>query len=168
MEHFDWLTGAVFPYINFAIFAFLLVKLAKKPLQSAMATRRQEFLTLMESASRAKADAEARTQVLEERMHGLRSEIEAMTAASIRSAEQEANLLIENATKLAENMRQEAKRTIQTEMVEAQRLLRDELVKLAVQRVCKKAVTDVTPAKHNAIIQSSVNELNVAGAGGQS
>lgn len=165
MHHFDWLTGALFPYINFAIFLFVLVKFAKKPLQDAMRSRREQFTDIMEAANKAKEAAQAQNQELASKLENLENELEKMRQSAVNSAKQDAEHIIANAEKLAELIKVEARNTIETEMLQARQNLQKEIVEQAIQLVKKKAVTEVTPKQHGAFVQTGITSLQEAKAG---
>lgn len=165
MHHFDWLTGALFPYINFAIFLFVLVKFARKPLQQAMSSRREEFVSIVEAANKAKEAAEAQNRELSAKLSNLDSELEGMRLAAVNSAKQDAEHIISSAQKLAELIKVEARNTIETEINAAREQLQQQIVDHAIQMVKKKAVTEVSAAQHGAFVQTGINGLNDVKAG---
>ena len=164
MEHFDWLKGFVFPYINFALFLFLAVKFFKKPIQQALDGRRKDFERLMQEAKSAKDAAEAKNNELKQRLAKLDSEISLMKAKAKEAAETEAKAMLARAQRLSEQLKEEAKRMAEAEVKNARDQLRREIVE-EVKGVVTKRLREVSDGEQTAILKKKISAIASIRAG---
>lgn len=160
MEHFNWLTGFVFPYINFAIFLFLLIKFAKNPAISAFSKRRENFMKLVEEAHKAKKEAEEKNVELKTRLASLEQEVATMRDKAQKEAQNEARQMIEDAQKLAEHIKVEANRIAQTELKKAKDDLQMEIVQSVKNSVLAKIRSELTDSEQSAVVDRRVKLLS--------
>ena len=158
MHHFDWLTGFIFPYINFAIFFILAVKFFRKPLLDMMAKRRVEFENLVNEADKARRDAEAKSQELQHRLTNLDQEIRRIVDEGRTNAEREAAALVAKANSVAEQIQIEVKRTAEAEVKAARDQLRREIVQQISDNISKRLL-EVGDGDHTMIITQQVKEF---------
>lgn len=159
MSHFDWLRGFVFPYVNFLVFAVLLVKFAGKPLRELFGKRKREFQALVESAKETQNQARQQLAVLNERLAGLDKEVQDIKDAARRDAEDEARKIIEQGKKLATYMKEEAVRVAEAEISKARDDLQQEILVSVRQKVEEKIRQDMTSDEKKQFMQSQVSRL---------
>ncbi len=124
MEHFDWMLGFWFPYINFAIFLALAIYFFRKPLANMAAKRRQNYLSAVKVANEAKELAVAKLAEIDARLSGLDREVAAIIDTANQEAERESARIIDAANRLAANLREEASRIAEAEIVRARQELK--------------------------------------------
>lgn len=159
MSHFDWLSGFVFPYINFLIFVVLLVKFAGKPLRELFGKRKKEFQALVDSARETQRQAEEQLKVLNDRLAGLDQEIQEIKEGARKDAEAEAQKIIEQGKKLAGYMKEEAVRVAEAEVSKAREELQKDILVSVRQKVEEKVRQDMTSDEKKQFIQSQVSRL---------
>ena len=160
MENFNWLVGFVFPYINLLIFIFLFMKLFKKPIISAMSSRRTMYESLVAEATKAKEEAKAKSEELDNKLANLSSEIEGIKSNAINQAKKEADSLIGDAEKLANHLKAEAKRVASAEIAAAKKELEEKLLSSAKAAVIGKLGTELSSEKQKSLAAKEIANLN--------
>ncbi len=160
MEHFDWLKGFVFPYINLFIYLALLYFFGRPAINKLLATKRDTFLKQIQEAQKAKLLAEEQAKVLAVKLASLEKEINTIVTNAKSSAELEAELIIKNAEQLAEHIRTEAKRMAQAEVTSAKESLQKDIIAQVTDAVAKRMSTDVSSEQHLALILKNVDVLS--------
>ena len=166
MEHFDWVMGAVFPYINFAIFAFLCLKFFKKPLNNMAEKRRTDYEALFAAAKSARDEAEKQSAAIEARMKNLDSEIAAITQAAQKASEKEAEASIESSRRLAQHIQEEARRVADTEIQNAKTALQNEIITAVSNSVTEKFKAELDADAHASLLNKRVGSLQSVSLGG--
>ena len=113
-------------FVNFAIYAYILKRFAWPPISKYLLERRESIVASLESAARAKAEAEAIKADYEERLRGLEADAEKARAEVLAIAENEARKLLEQARQSAERIRTDARLVAEQELTRARRLLQEE------------------------------------------
>lgn len=165
MENFNWITGAVFPYINFLMFCFLAFKLFSKQVRTATAKKHEDYLKLIEQATAAKKAAEQEQQRLDQRLNGLGNEISKLKEKAKIDAEKEANLIVLEAQRFAEHVKNEAKRVIENEVNEARSVLKNEIVTSVKIKVVEQIEKELTPERQLEVARLKLNKLEQTGLG---
>lgn len=166
MEHFDWLYGAVFPYINFLIFAGALAYFLKDPLKTMAANRRVAFEASLAAAQSARIAAESQNQELRSRLSGLEKEFRDLENAMLAQAENEAEKMKKQAILSAEHMKQEAQRIAEFEVENARKKLRAQMVSDLTSMVENKIKFELKADQKQKFLESqisSVDDLNQRG-----
>jgi len=166
VEHFDWVRGFIFPYLNFLLFVVGLVFFARKPLSGLFQKRRQEFEQLVASAREAQQKAEEQLRQLNERLAGLDDEVAAIRDGARQAAEEEARKIIEQGEALARYMKDEAVRVAEAEVDRARKNLQEEVLVAVRRQVSDKIRQDMTQDEKKQYIQSQVNRLRAVSTGG--
>lgn len=163
MEHFDWLKGFIFPYVNFFIFMFLAVKLFKKPLINAMAQRKTDFEQLVKEANSAREIAEAKHAELSRRYAQLDEEIRRMKAEGEADACQRAADMLNKAESLALHLREEARRMADAELARAREALRTEIIAEAKNQTLKKLEVELDERAQKDLAHKRITSLSLQG-----
>ncbi len=159
MEGFNWLTGFVFPYVNLAIFLFLFVKLFKDPLKTSFSGKKADFVKALEEANSAKEEAMAKQKELNDRLAALDSELEGMRSRAKAQAEDEARRIVEHASSLADNLKKEAERIAQTEVANARREMREDIIESVRKQVAARLKTELDGAKHLEVVRKQLTQI---------
>lgn len=124
---------------NFLILAFLIVKMAKKPIKEFLSNQKSAVAQQIADMEEAKKVAEADLHTVQTKVAGLKSELESFEELLAEAAERdrvrlledarnEANLIVERGQLQAEMSLSRAKRDLATEIVElASQLAEDKL-----------------------------------------
>ena len=159
MESFNWLTGFVFPCINFFLFMILLVRLAKKPLLGLLGAKRQEFLELLASAQQVRAEAEARLRELNQRLAGLDKELAQIKELARQEAEQEARIIVEKGREIASFTKEEACRLAHAELEKARSDIQAQILSAVRGQVEEKIRQDMTISEKEQYLRSQIGRL---------
>ena len=159
MENLDWLSGVVFPYINFFIFLFVLIKVAKAPLLGILAKRKEDYEAIYKKANQEKKDAEVKLAELNSRMTQLSKEVEEVQSKARDEAKKEAKGIIEEGKRLAENIKLEARRIAEVEAQKAQESLERMILDQVYENVLKKLKNDLVETDHEQINAKQIERL---------
>jgi F-type H+-transporting ATPase subunit b len=166
MEHLDPLMGVILPYANFFIFLGLAIYFFRKPAREGAAKKRNEFLRVMNEAKKSYDDANAKLNQLKNRQANLESEIADLKRTSDLSAKTESEKILADSARLADHLREEAKRIAAAELQKAKATLRQEIVAAVSANVQQKITKEVTKDKHLEIVRRNISELKTIKAEG--
>ena len=155
----EWLKSNVFPYVNLAIFLFLLFKFGKKPFASALQDRRMSFVKARDEAAKLLNEAKAENSKLEARLQSLKAELESIQNEAIKSSEWEGAQAIQKAQQLAQASLLDAEAQVQNLAKEAEQKIRSAIVSEVVKQVATQieAAMAKNPDLAGKIIQRSSN-----------
>ena len=160
MEHFDWKMGFWAPYTNFIIFLSLAVYFLRKPLIAMAQKRRNDYLAAFKSATEAKELAEAKLAELDKRLSGLDQEMELIKSQSIADAKRESDKILAAANQLANHLKQEASRIAEAEVNKARTKLRTEILEQVQKNVQTKIKSEFTEEKQHSYIEKHASNIN--------
>jgi F0F1-type ATP synthase membrane subunit b/b' len=154
----EWLKSNIFPYINLAVFLFLLVKFGKKPFAAALQDRRVQFIRARDEAAKLLNEAKAENDKLEARLKMLKTEIEAIQNEAQKAAEWEGSQAIQKAQQLAQASIADAEAQVQTLAKEAEQRMRSRIVAEVVTQVTKQldSAFSSNPELAHKILQQNV------------
>jgi F-type H+-transporting ATPase subunit b len=158
-EHVDPLMGIILPYANFAIFLALAIYFFRKPAKAAAAKKREAYEKLLAESKAAHAEAEQRLAEMRARQAGLDKEIADLKATAQAAAEVEAAKIVGDAERLAEHLRQEARRIAQAEVDKARAALRQEIVESVREGVTQKLKAELTGDAQLTLVRSRIGDL---------
>jgi F-type H+-transporting ATPase subunit b len=124
--------------INFLILAFLIVKMAKKPLKDFFTNQRAQVAAELEEMNKAKAEAEAELKVIQEQTAGLARELEEFEQALTQTAERDRRRMLEEARNESELILERAQLQAEMALDQARRKLAAEIVDLASNLAAEK------------------------------
>ena len=130
MESNNLLSSVVFPYINFLIFFAICFFVAKKPISSFFKKRREEFDAYYKEALSLRQECEKKNKELIERRNNLETEINEIIESTRKSAQLEADAILDQAKKLAEHIKQETVRLTTAEIDKKKQELKNEILSL--------------------------------------
>ncbi len=117
--------------INFLILAFLIFKMAKKPLKEFFTNQRAQVAAELEEMNKAKAEAEAELKLIQEKTAGLARELEEFEQALTQAAERNRQRMLEDARHESELILKRAQLQAEIALEQARRELAAEIVDLA-------------------------------------
>ncbi|NOZ12019.1 MAG: ATP synthase F0 subunit B [Acidobacteria bacterium] len=120
--------------VNAIIFFGLLFWLAKKPIVAALRSQRENLARQLEEAEQKEKDAAERLARIEERMAGLKNEVEEILKKTDAAANREKEKILEQAKMEAEKIKQIAEREIENRFRTAREELRNYMTNLAVEK----------------------------------
>ena len=131
-EHRHMPPPFAFALINFAIFAFIMWKLAARPLADFVRTRHTTIRKDLDEAQALHKEAEARLAEYQQKIAGLDREIDTLLAQVKQEAEGEKARIIAEAERQAVALKAEAEAQIQVELRRMQAALKSEAVNAAI------------------------------------
>lgn len=166
MEHVDLLKGVILPYANFFIFLALLIYFARKPAVAAAAKKRDNFVRVMNEAKKTYDEANQKLVDLKARHAKLADEIAEIKESTRAAAQLEADRIVSEAERLAELLKEEAKRIAAAEVQKARAALRKEIVETVSANVREKISNEVTGDMQHSIVRKNIAELRSIRVGG--
>lgn len=139
--------------INFLILAFLIVKLAKKPLKDFFTSQRAQVADELEVMNKAKAEAEAELKAIEDRTAGLAAELDKFEQALTETAERDRRRLVEEAATESELILERAQLQAEMNLAQAKRNLAAEIVALAAELAEDKLKQAVSAADQTRLLE---------------
>ncbi|MDW7772337.1 MAG: ATP synthase F0 subunit B [Desulfobulbaceae bacterium] len=139
LKDFFWRT------VNFIALLVLLIYFLAKPIGNALVGRQQNVIDEIKTLEAKRDAAERSYKEFESRLAGMEKEMEAVVERAIAQAETEKAKILADAEKTAEDIKRQAAATIQAELVEARRSLRDEIADQAAAMAEELIVKNLTP-----------------------
>ena len=165
MEHFDWVRGFVYPYINFGLYLAIIFFLARPALKKMFAEKRAAFLRQQEDAQRAKLQAEEQAAILQQKLASLDQEINTILSNAKIAADSEAKAIISSAETLAQHIKTEAKRMAEAEVENARLQLQKTIVAEVSSAVSKRLGSEVNAEQHSKLVLKDVDFVKQARIG---
>jgi len=131
--------------LNIAVVLWVIIKFAGKPVREFFAGRRETILQGVQAAQEAKAAAEKIYNEYQSKLAGLEGELQEMEKRAQLEAEREKERMRQETEALVAKLQQQARQMADQEVSTAQRTLRNEAARLAVEvaeRLVKENVSD--------------------------
>jgi F-type H+-transporting ATPase subunit b len=139
LKDFFWRT------VNFIALLAILIYFLARPIGNALAGRRQNVIDEIKALETKRDEAERSYKEFESRLAGMEKEMETVVERAIAQAENEKAKILEDAEKAAEDIKRQAQATIQAELVEARRSLRDEIADQAAAMAEELIIKNLKP-----------------------
>ena len=131
--------------VNFIALLVILIYFGAKPIGNALAGRQQNVIEELKALEAKRDEAERSYKEFESRLAGMEKEMETIVQRAIAQAKTEKVKILEDAEKAADDIKRQAEATIQAELVEARRSLRDEIADQAAAMAEELIVKNLTP-----------------------
>lgn len=125
------LKDLAFRIMNFAVLLFLLVKFTAKPIGSGLAARRKQIKDELEDLETRKQTAQDSYRDFEAKLATVEQEIDLVVEKAVAQAQVEKTKILEKAEQAAADIQRQAEMTIQKEIMEARRSLKNEVAEQA-------------------------------------
>ncbi len=145
--------------LNFIVLMIILVKFGAKPIGSALAGRRQRIRDELSDLEARKAAAEKSYRAFEAKLAGVEKDIDGIVEKAIAQAEVEKQKIIEKAEKAADDIKRQAELTIQNEIMEARRTLKNDAAEQAAVMARELIVKNLTPDDQVKIIEDYLDKV---------
>jgi F-type H+-transporting ATPase subunit b len=162
VEFFKWDSNAPpvgWLAFDFAIFLWLLVRFAGKPLADTVASRHLAVKKAIEEAAAAKAEAEKKAAEFDARIKSLDAEVDALRAEFRKAGDATRERLAEAGKRTAERIARDAALTISAEEQRARDLLQQEAARLALDMAEKLVRERLGAGDHQKLREDFVREL---------
>jgi F-type H+-transporting ATPase subunit b len=147
--------------INFIALMIILVKFGAKPLASALGGRQESIKNDLEDLEVRKVEAEKQFQEFEAKLATVEKDIDTIVDKAVAQAEVEKAKILEKAEAAVEDMKRQAELTIQNEIVEARRDLKNDIADQAAVMAEELIVKNLTAEDQ---VKISENYLDKVGA----
>ena len=154
------LVGRLF---NFALLAGSLVYLLRSPFAAYLGTRATTIRADLANAEALRVAAASQLQEIEARMRALPGEIEALTERGTREIAAEEARIRDAAEAERRRMLEQARREIDLQVRNAERMLRRRAGELAVDVAAERVTRTIGTADHARLVQRYLNEVGARG-----
>lgn len=157
-ESSQWKSFA-FKTVNAVLIIGFLVWMLAPKIKSFFAGRRQEIKESLESTAVQKADAEKQYREYAEKIDKASLEIDGIFEMIKAQGVVEKQKIIEDATKVAEKMKEDAQARLEQELKKASSQLRSEAVLLSVQMAEEILKKNITTQDHEAMVKEYMDKV---------
>ena len=154
----SWLSWA-FKIFNFAVLVAILVKFAGKPLKNYLLSRSTRVSEKLDEADRLFKEAEALKQEYQSRLSKLDNEIDAFKKSILEDTEREKKKIIDEATGFAKKIKEQANITYQQEIRAMTNKIKEEIVKLTMDRAEKLIIEKYNTKDHELMVDEFIEKL---------
>ena len=153
----DW----VWPVINFAILAFVLVYFARKPVREFFKNRTALIEKSLKEASEARELANKSLEEVQKRLKEADIEVNEILESSRKSGEREKEELIAKGESLKKKMIEQAKANIEFELEKAKKSLKSEAALMALEMAEKQIKEKLDNNEQVKLIDEYIGKLEV-------
>ncbi|MDA8417944.1 MAG: F0F1 ATP synthase subunit B [Desulfobacteraceae bacterium] len=135
---------------NFVALVIVLVKFGSKPIVSALEGRRLGIVQRFDDLTTRRSEVEQSYKKYEEKLGRIDQEVQAILETARAQAELEKQKIIDEANRAAADIKRKAELSVQFELSQAKKTLRDEVAEQAAQMaeaLIRKNLTDADQAK---------------------
>lgn len=145
--------------LNFVALMIILVKFGAKPVGSALSGRQKNIKNELEDLERRRDEAEQQYRAFETKLGSVEKDIDTIVQKALAQAEIEKARIIENAEQAAEDMKRSAELMIQNEIVEARRMLKNDIADQAAIMAEELIVNNLKPEDQVKIIENYLEKV---------
>ena len=156
-----------FALINFAVFLFLLNKLAGKDFKAMLVTRHTDVRKALDRARQVEAKAQEQLRLFEERTTSVDAEIQALLTSLRTAAEAERQNIIARAETEAQKLLRDAESQVQVALDAARRDLEQKAGLLAVELAEKLITAQINDADQHRLVDRYVAQVEGLAAKGR-
>lgn len=145
--------------VSFLVLAYLLSRLAWKPLRELMVARQQRIASALEEAAGQREEAERLRSQLEVDRQNARDEAQRLLERVEKTAREEAAEIMAKAKAAASQLQAAAQADIQAERQEALRAIRSEVADLAM-RIAERVVrAELRGERQRAVLEQALSDV---------
>ncbi len=145
--------------INFAVFAYVIVRFGKKPLQEALAARKKTITQDIDAATRMKDEAAKRLAQYEDRLKHIDQEIERIKKDFREQGERDKERILADAKDKRERMLKDAQFMVEQEAKQLRLDLVHETVEAAIQAAEQILVQKVTSSDQDRVAEEFLKQV---------
>lgn len=148
--------------LNFAALAFLLVYFLGKPIISGLSNRQEGVKEELKELEDKRDEAEQSYKEFELRLAGVEQEMEGIVDKAVALAEIEKARILKEAEVAVEDIKRQAAATVQAELANARRILRNEIAEQVAVMAEELIVKNLTPADQVTITEQYLERVGAA------
>ncbi len=145
--------------INFIALMIILVKFGAKPIGSALAGRQKKIRDELAELEARKAEAETSYREFEAKLSTVEKDIDRIVEKAVAQAEVEKTKIIEKAEQSAEDIKRQAQLSIQNEIMEARRMLKNDVADQAAVMAEELIIKNLTSDDQVKIIEEYLDKV---------
>lgn len=145
--------------INFAVFAYVIVRFGKKPLQEALSARKKAIMQDIDAATKMHTDAAKRLAQYEDRLKHIDQEVERIKKDFREQGERDKERILAEAKEKRERMVKDARFLIEQEAKQMKIDLVHETVQAAMLAAEQILVQRVTASDHDRVSEDYLKEV---------
>jgi F-type H+-transporting ATPase subunit b len=149
--------------INFALFAYVVVRFGRKPLQEALKNRKQTIMKEIDAATKMRNDASERLEKYEDKLKHIDDEMERIRDDFRAQGEREKERILAEAREKKERMLKDAQFMIEQEVKQMRNVLMRDTVEAAIKAAETLLESKVSAADHDRISEDYVKQLSSSG-----
>jgi F-type H+-transporting ATPase subunit b len=148
--------------INFIALMIILVKFGAKPIGFALGNRQKQVKEELDDLEQRRDNAEKQYREFETKLSTVEKDIDSIVDKAVAQAEIEKAKIIEKAEKAVDDLKRSAELAVQNEIVEARRVLKDEIAEQAAAMAEELIVKNLTPEDQVKIIENYLDKVEAA------
>jgi len=153
-----WLT-LLFSTVNFLLFAYVLRRFAWPLVRDWVRRRQLQIVADLETAARAKREAEQLKAQWEGRQANLAAELEELRRAAREDIAREREQILAAAREAAAAIQRDARRVVEQEVRSARAKLREEIARKAFDLASSRAREGITPVQQDAFLTEFLKQV---------
>ncbi len=149
--------------INFALFAYVVVRFGRKPLQEALKNRKQTLMKEIDAATKMRDEASERLAKYEDKLKHIDDEMERIREDFRAQGEREKERILADAREKKERMLKDAQFMIEQEVKQMRVSLMHDTVEAAIKAAETLLESRVSAADHDRLSEDYVKQLSSSG-----
>ena len=149
--------ATIAPFVNFAILLAILIFLGRKPLQQMFAKNRLDFEEKRNLAKEAIERSEKQYNEFKSKWDNLSAEVQEIKTKSLESLKKESDELTQNATKMANFIKQEAEKTANVEIDLARKEISKEIMDAVTKKFSEELKSNSSKGIHQNILDNAIS-----------
>ncbi len=145
--------------LNFIALMVILVKFGAKPIGTALSGRQKNIKDELEDLERRRDEAEKQYRAFETKLGSVEKDIDTIVQKALAQAEIEKARIIEKAEQAADDLKRSAEQMIQNEIVEARRILKNDIADQATIMAEELIVKNLKPKDQVKIIENYLEKV---------
>lgn len=139
--------------MNFIALMVILIKFGAKPIAAALSSRKNKIKNEIDDLEIRKAEAEKSYKDFEAKLASVEKDIDTIVEKAVAQAEIEKVRIIEKAEQAAADIQRQAEKAIQREIMEARRMLKNEIADQAAAMAEELIIKNLTAADQVKIVE---------------
>ena len=139
--------------MNFIALMVILIKYGAQPIAASLSSRKNKIKTELEDLEARKAEAEKSYRDFEAKLASVEKDIDTIVEKAVAQAEREKARIIEKAEQAAADIQRQAEMAVQREVMEARRMLKNEIADQAAAMAEELIIKNLTAADQVKIVE---------------
>ncbi len=159
MENFNYITGALIPYLNFFLFVYLCVRFFKKPIVEKMSKRREDFLLKKSEAEKLYFSAKETLSKIEQRKKDLQKEVNEILDHAKKFSQSEYDRLIKEANDQGQHLLSETNKMLEAQILNLRKEFERDILEKVVAEVEKQILKNSSKELQHKIVGQGIKKI---------